>query len=80
MKSESPDLWVRIPRHRGPKSWSKIEDQVVPLERHTHFLAYCGKDSSRKFYWNLDGKFPTENALVLIENKVYSYLYMWMTS
>ena len=28
-----PNIWVRIPRHRWPKSWSNIEDPVVPLER-----------------------------------------------
>ena len=32
-KSECPDKWIRLPRHRWPKSWSSIEDPVVPLER-----------------------------------------------
>ena len=35
-KSECPDIWIRIPRHRWPKSWSNIADTVVPLERHLH--------------------------------------------
>ena len=52
-KSECPDPWIRIPRHKWPKSWSSVEDPTVPLERHTQFLAYCGKDSSRKFYLEL---------------------------
>ena len=32
---------VRLPRHKWPKSWSRIEDPVVPLERnlHSHPLA-----------------------------------------
>ena len=32
-KSECPDTWIRLPRHRWPKSWSTMEDPVVPLER-----------------------------------------------
>ena len=32
-KSECPDVWIRLPRHKWPKSWEKIEDPVVPLER-----------------------------------------------
>ena len=32
-KSECPDIWIRLPRHTWPKSWSSMEDPVVPLER-----------------------------------------------
>ena len=32
-KSECPDVWIRLPRHKWPKSWSNIEDPVVPLAR-----------------------------------------------
>ena len=32
-KSECPGLWIRLPRHKWPKSWSSMEDPVVPLER-----------------------------------------------
>ena len=40
-KSECPDIWNRPPRHKWPKSWSSMEDPVVPLERNLygHFLA-----------------------------------------
>ena len=31
-KSECPDIWNRLPRHKWPKSWSSIEDPVVLLE------------------------------------------------
>ena len=31
-KLECPDIWIRLP-HKWPKSWSSIEDPVVPLER-----------------------------------------------
>ena len=30
-KSECPDIWIRLPRHKWPKSWSSMEDPVVPL-------------------------------------------------
>ena len=32
-KSECPDIWIRLPRHKWPKSWSSMENRVVPLER-----------------------------------------------
>ena len=40
-KSECPDIWIRLPRHKRPKSWSSMEDPVVPLERNlcSHPLA-----------------------------------------
>ena len=28
-KSEFPDIWIRLPRHNWPKSWSSVEDPVV---------------------------------------------------
>ena len=38
--SECPDIWIRLPRHKC-KSWSSMEDPVVPLERNLygHLLA-----------------------------------------
>ena len=40
-KSECPDIWIRLPKHKWPKSWSRVEDPVVPLERNLdgHLLA-----------------------------------------
>ena len=35
-KSECPDIWVRLPRHKWPKSWSSMEDPVVHLERNLY--------------------------------------------
>ena len=32
-KSECPGIWIRLPRHEWPKSWSRMEDSVVLLER-----------------------------------------------
>ena len=31
-KSECPDIWIRLPRHKWPKSWSSMEDPVVFVE------------------------------------------------
>ena len=47
----------------------------------TNLLVSCGRDSSKKFHWNLDGrKCRIGNVFLFIENKDYSYRYMWMTS
>ena len=35
-KSESPDIWIRLPRHKLPKSSSSMEEPVVPLERNLY--------------------------------------------
>ena len=35
-KLECPDIWIRVPRHNWPKSWSSTEDPVVPLERNLY--------------------------------------------
>ena len=32
-KSECPDIWIRLPKRKWPKSLSSMEDAVVPLER-----------------------------------------------
>ena len=35
-KSECSDVWIRLSRHKWPKSWTNIEDPVVLLERHLY--------------------------------------------
>ena len=35
-KSECPEIWIRLPRHKWPKSWSSVEDPVVPFERNLY--------------------------------------------
>ena len=35
-KSECPDIWRRLPRHKWPTSWSNIEDPMVLLERNLY--------------------------------------------
>ena len=41
-KSECPDIWIRLPRHKWPKSWSSMEDPVVPLERNLYCHPLAG--------------------------------------
>ena len=51
-KSECPDIWIRLPRHKWPKSWSSMEDPVGLFERNLygHPLAglIMGKGNFRK--------------------------------
>ena len=32
-KSQCPDFWIRLPKHKWKKSWSSMEDPVVLHER-----------------------------------------------
>ena len=48
-QSECPVMWIRLPRHRRPKSWASIEDHVVPLERHLHGHPLAGLLWERQF-------------------------------
>ena len=40
-KSECPDIWIRLPKHKWHTSWSSMEDPVLLLEQilYGHFLA-----------------------------------------
>ena len=48
-KSECPDIWNRLPRHKWPKSWSSMEDPVVPLERNLYGHPLAGLLWERQF-------------------------------
>ena len=48
-KSECPDIWIRLPRHKWPKSWSSMEDPVVPLERNQYGHPLAGLLWERQF-------------------------------
>ena len=48
-KSECPDIWIRLQRHKWPKSWSSIEDPVVPLERNLYSHPVTGLLWERQF-------------------------------
>ena len=48
-KSECPDIWIRLPKHKWPKSWSSMEDPVVPLERNLYGHLLAGLLWERQF-------------------------------
>ena len=48
-KSECPDIWIRLPRHKWPKSWPSMEDPVVPLERNLYGHPLAGLLWERQF-------------------------------
>ena len=48
-KSECPDFWIRLPRHKWPKSRSSMEDPVVPLERNLYGRPLAGLSWERLF-------------------------------
>ena len=48
-KSECPDIWICLPRHKWPKSWSNVEDPVVPLERNLYRHPLAGLLWERQF-------------------------------
>ena len=35
-ESECPDIWTRLPKPKWPKSWSSMEDPLVPPERNLY--------------------------------------------
>ena len=83
-KSECPDIWKRLPRHKWPKSWSSMEDPVVPLERKLYGHPLAGLLWERqfekillKYFWE---KVSNLDCLFVHREKDYSYLCMWMTS
>ena len=48
-KSECSDIWIRLPRHKWPKSWSSMEDPIVPLERNPYGHPLAGLLWERQF-------------------------------
>ena len=81
--SECPDIWIRLPRHKWPKSWSSMEDPVFPLERNLYGDLLSGLLWKRQFeklllknFWE---KISNWNISLYIVKKGYSYLCMSMT-
>ena len=80
-RSECPDVWIRLPSHKWPKSWMNIEDPVVPLERNLYGHLLDGQDNQQKFYHCLDREqCRIGNVYLFIKNKNCSYRRMWMTA
>ena len=40
--SECPGIWIRLPEHKWPKSWSSMGDPVVLLESHVYGHTLAG--------------------------------------
>ena len=85
LKSECPDVWIRLARHKLPKSRDKIEDPVVPLERNFSRSSISqiamGKTIRRSFIGTWVGENSELGIYVLSsETKVIVCQYTWMTS
>ena len=81
-KSECPDTWIRLPRHKWPKSWSSLEDPVVLLERNLYGHPLAGLLWERQFEKILL-KYGWEKVsnweCFFVHREKYSYLCVWMT-
>ena len=80
-KSECPDFWKRLPKHNWPKTWSSMEDPVVPLERNLYGHPLAGLLWERQFEkvllengWE---KYRIGNVYSSTEKKDYSCLCTW---
>ena len=73
------DIWIRLPRHKWTKSWSSMEDPVVPLERNLYGHPLAGLLWERQFEKILlqlgcEKVSNWECLFVHCEKKGYSYL------
>ena len=48
-KSKCLDVWVRLPRHKWPKSWSNVEDPAFPRRRNLYGNPLAGLLCERQF-------------------------------
>ena len=72
-KSECPDFWIRLPKHKWPKSWSSMEDPVVPQERNLYGHPLAGLAMGKAIREESSGKSMGDGRKFPIEN-AYSYL------
>ena len=53
-------MWIRLPKHKRPKSWSSMEDPVVPSWTKSIWSSFgrtiMGKAIRESFYWDTVGK------------------------
>ena len=75
-KIKCPDIWIRLPKHKWPKSWYNLEDPVIHLETHVygHFL--------EGLLWEREwlGKSTGLVMLIYQPGKRTPFLYMWKIS
>ena len=79
-KSECPDILIRPPKHKWPKSWCSMEHLVVPSERNLYGHPMAGLLWERQFEkillkygWE---KYQIGNAYSLTVKRGYSCLCM----
>ena len=77
-KSECPDIWIRLPKHNWPKSWSSMEDiQSFLLNEICTVILWQNsyvKGNSRKFYLKYGWEqVPNWECLCVQREKDYSY-------
>ena len=74
LSSECPDIWIRLPRHNWPKSWSSMEDPVVPLQLNMYGHPLAGLLWERQFdkvLWSTVGRrFLVGDAYSYTDRKV----------
>ena len=75
LKSECPDIWIRQPRHRWPKSWSNVEDSVIPHERNLFGPTLAGLLWERQFE-----EVPLESGWEKVAKLECLFVHTWMTS
>ena len=80
-KSECAGIWIRLPRHKWPRSWSYIDDPVVLFERNLYGHPLAGLLWERQFEkvlleqrWD---KFQIGNVHSSTERKDHSCLCLW---
>ena len=70
--SECPDIWIRLPRHKWPKSWSSMEDPAVPLERNLYGHPLAGLLWETQFEKIRFGE-PSEGPIIQFGSLVQYY-------
>ena len=85
-KSECPDIWIRLPKHKWAKSWSSMEDLVVLLERSLYGHPLAGRLWEKQFEkvqfcWNTfwEKVFDWECFFVNREEGLFSSVYVDQT-
>ena len=79
-KSECPDVWIRLPRQKWPKSWSDIEDPVVLRSRKFYGHPLAGLLRERQFgevLLELEWETVPNWVFLFTEHKDYYYYYQY---
>ena len=75
-------MWIRLPRHKWPKTWSGTEDPVVPLERNLYGHPLAGLLWERLFEKNfeirLGESFNWECLFVHREKGLFLSVYVYL--